>query len=92
MVSIQGGQFVPIPFDRMLDAATGRARIRLVDVASSRYLIARRYMIRLGREDFANPNDLESLARVAGLQPDVFRAQFAYVTDSEPPSFRLQPA
>src|SRR6185436_2336027 len=23
MVSIQGGQFVPIPFDRMLDAATG---------------------------------------------------------------------
>jgi 6-phosphofructokinase 1 len=92
MVSIQGGQFVPIPFDRMLDAATGRARIRLVDVASSRYLIARRYMIRLGREDFANPNDLESLARVAGLQPDVFRAQFAYVTESEPPSFRLQPA
>jgi 6-phosphofructokinase 1 len=92
MVSIQGGQFVPIPFDRMLDAATGRARIRLVDVTSSRYLIARRYMIRLGREDFANPNDLESLARVAGLKPDAFRAQFAYITESEPPPFRLQPA
>jgi 6-phosphofructokinase 1 len=92
MVSIQGGQFVPIPFDRMLDAATGRARVRLVDVASSRYLIARRYMIRLAREDFANPNHLESLARVAGLEPDAFREQFAYVTESEPTSFRLQPA
>ncbi|MEO7438324.1 MAG: diphosphate--fructose-6-phosphate 1-phosphotransferase, partial [Candidatus Binatia bacterium] len=67
MVSIQGGQFVPIPFAEMLDRETGRARIRLVDVHSSRYLIARRYMIRLSRSDFEDPDELASLARVAGL-------------------------
>ncbi len=91
MVSIQGGQFVPIPFDRMLDPATGRARVRLVDVRSSRYQIARRYMIRLGRSDFSEPGELASLARVAGLAPEVFRREFEYVTADEPVPQRLQP-
>jgi 6-phosphofructokinase 1 len=63
MVSIQGGQFVPIPFAEMIDPTTGRTRVRLVDVHSSRYLIARRYMIRLLRSDFADAEELESLAR-----------------------------
>ncbi len=91
MVSIQGGQFVPVPFAQMLDATTGRARIRLVDIHSSRYLIARRYMIRLLRHDFADATELASLARVAGLTPAEFSAQFAYVTADEPPPFRLTP-
>lgn len=90
MVSIQGGQFVPIPFTDLIDATTGRARIRLVDVHSSRYLIARRYMIRLAREDFERHEDLESLARVAGLDADAFREQFAYVVANEPEPLRLR--
>src|SRR5260370_41426575 len=49
MISIQGGHFVPIPFDQMIDGETGRTRVRLVDVRSTRYAIARRYMIRLRR-------------------------------------------
>jgi 6-phosphofructokinase 1 len=90
MVSIQGGQFVPIPFADLIDPATGRARIRLVDVHSSRYLIARRYMIRLGREDFARGEEFESLARVAGLEPAAFREQFGYVVANEPEPLRLR--
>ena len=90
MVSMQGGQFVPIPFTDLIDPVTGRARIRLVDVHSSRYLIARRYMIRLAREDFASREDCESLARVAGLDADAFREQFAYVVASEPEPLRLR--
>ena len=31
MISMQGGHFVPIPFSEMLDAHTGRTRVRLVD-------------------------------------------------------------
>ena len=42
MVSIQGGEFVPIPFDRVIDPETGRAHVRLVDISSTRYRIARR--------------------------------------------------
>lgn len=92
MVSIQGGRFVPIPFEQMLDPLTGRARVRLVDVDSSRYQIARRYMIRLLRDDFADRGELESLARVTGLTPEEFRTQFEYVTATEPAPFHLQPS
>ena len=33
MVSMQGGHFVPIPFPELLDPKTGKAKIRLVDIA-----------------------------------------------------------
>ena len=56
-----------------------------------RYLIARRYMIRLARNDFADPGELESLARVAGLSPEAFRREFEYVTADEPAPQRLLP-
>ena len=34
MVSMQGGRFVPIPFETMIDPDTGRTRVRSVDVTS----------------------------------------------------------
>ena len=89
MVSIQGGEFVPIPFDQMIDAATGRTRVRLVDISSTRYRIARRYMLRLRRDDFEDAYELAKIARVAGLSPDEFRREFEYLIDSEPPQLRL---
>src|SRR5205814_186139 len=39
MISMQAGAFVPIPFSRLLDPETGRARIRMVDIHSERYAI-----------------------------------------------------
>ena len=33
MISMQGGHFVPIPFEQLLDPTTGRTRVRLVDIA-----------------------------------------------------------
>src|SRR5204863_632537 len=45
MVSIQEGHFVPLYFKNILDPETGRARVRMVDVASEYYAIARRYML-----------------------------------------------
>jgi 6-phosphofructokinase 1 len=90
MVSMQGGQFVPVPFGEMLDPTTGRARVRLVDIHSSRYLIARRYMIRLRRRDFEEPAQLARLARAAHLEPEEFRAQFAHVVANEPEPLHLR--
>src|SRR5512140_2988971 len=80
MVSMQGGHFVPVPFADLLDAKTGRAKIRLVDIHSARYAIARRYMIRLRRDDFDNPPELERFARTAGISVAEFRRQFEYLT------------
>jgi hypothetical protein len=84
VISIQGGAFVPIPFSQMMDPQTGRARIRLVDIRSPRYAIAREYMIRLRRSDFDDPDKLARLASTARLTPDKFRAEFENVVAYEP--------
>ncbi len=85
MVSMQGGQFVPIPFAKMLDPVTGRTRIRHVDINSTRYAIARRYMIRLRRDDFDDPSELARFAAVAHLSLEEFRRRFEYLVEDEPP-------
>jgi len=85
MVSMQGGHFVPVPFASMIDGETGRTRVRLVDIASTRYAIARRYMIRLRKDDFEDPQELARLAKTAKLTPEEFRKQFEYLVAEEPP-------
>jgi len=91
MVSMQGGHFVPIPFAQLLDPDTGRTRVRLVDIHSARYAIARRYMIRLRRDDFDTPEELARFADTAGLSVEQFRAQFEYLIEHEPPPLQIEP-
>ena len=91
MVSIQGGHFVPIPFREMIDPETGKARIRMVDIDSTRYAIARRYMIRLRRDDFEDPHELAKFAATCGVHLQDFREQFEYLIASEPPQLQLVP-
>jgi len=85
MVSMQGGHFIPVPFSTMIDGETGRTRIRLVDITSTRYAIARRYMIRLRRDDFEDPAELARLTATVRLTEDEFRRQFEYLVKHEPP-------
>jgi 6-phosphofructokinase 1 len=91
MVSLQGGNFVPIPFSQMLDPATGRTKVRMVDINSTRYAIARRYMIRLRRDDFEDPATLAKFGAVCNpkLSVDDFRKQFAYLVENEAPPLDL---
>jgi len=91
MISVQGGHFTPIPFAEMLDPATGRARTRGVDIHSTRYAIARRYMLRLRRDDFEDPHELAKFAAVAGVPLEEFRRQFAYLVATEPEPLVLVP-
>jgi len=89
MISMQEGQFVPIPFEKMLDPATGRTKVRMVDVNTTRYAIARRYMIRLRRDDFDDPDELASFAKVANLSVAEFRKRFEYLVQDELPPLDL---
>jgi 6-phosphofructokinase 1 len=89
VVTMQGGHFEPIPFRELLDPATGRARIRMADVHSTRYAIARRYMIRLRRDDFEEPHELAKFAAAAGLPLQEFRRRFEYLIADEPPPLQL---
>jgi 6-phosphofructokinase 1 len=90
VITIQGGHFVPVPFPEMLDPASGRPRVRLVDTRSTRYWIARRYMIRLRRDDFDDPHELAKLAAATGISIDRFRAEFEAVVANEPPPFTIE--
>lgn len=85
MISMQAGNFVPVPFRELLDPSTGRARIRLVDIRSTRYAIARRYMIRLRRDDFDDPIKLTKIAATAGMPVAEFRKEFEYLIATELP-------
>jgi 6-phosphofructokinase len=89
VISLQAGHFVPIPFEQLLDPTTGRPQIRLVDIHSARYAIARRYMLRLRRDDFEDPHELARFAATAGVNLEEFRRQFEYLVEAEPPPFLL---
>jgi len=89
MISMQGGRFVPVPFAEMIDGETGRTRVRLVDIASTRYAIARRYMIRLRRDDFEDPHELAKLAATARMTLEAFREQFGHLIAHEPPPLEV---
>ena len=85
MISMQGGNFIPIPFGDLIDRESGRARVRLVDIHSTRYAIARRYMIRLRRDDFEDPHELAKFAATAGVSLQELRQEFEYLIETEPP-------
>jgi 6-phosphofructokinase 1 len=89
MISMQAGNFVPVPFRELLDPATGRAKIRMVDIRSTRYAIARRYMIRLRRDDFEDSLELAKFAATAGMSVADFRKEFEYLIDTELPPIVL---
>jgi 6-phosphofructokinase 1 len=79
VISFVGEKLVPLPFQDMIDKATKKMRPRLVDVASQSYECARRYMIRLNRDDFADPGRLARLAAAVKLPPEDFRQRFEYL-------------
>ena len=79
MVTLQEGHMVPLPFGSFSDPETGRVRIRLVNVESSSYQVAREYMIRLDREDLEDPDKLRPIAAASGLTPEAFRDRYGYL-------------
>jgi 6-phosphofructokinase 1 len=83
LVSMVNGHFQPIPFDKIMDPSTGRMRVRMVDLESDRYRIARSYMIRLRRGDLDDSLEMQRLADVIGKTPDEFKREFSSVFDSD---------
>jgi 6-phosphofructokinase 1 len=77
LVTIQGGEFEPIPFADVLDTQTGRGRRRAVDVHTESYAVARSYMVRLGPRDFEDAEWVTKLAAAGGLAEPEFRTHFA---------------
>ena len=79
MISVQGGRLVPIPFEDLVEPATGKTKVRLVNVNSEGFRVARAYMIRLEADDFAHAAWVDRLADAAHLTPGAFRQRFEYL-------------
>jgi 6-phosphofructokinase 1 len=90
MVAIHAGDLLPVPFEQMIDPDTNRTQVRYVDLASTPYLVARSYMIRLEQGDFASPQSLARLAQTAKMTPEIFSRKYKHVVDDSvvklPPS------
>ena len=78
IVTVQAGEFVPMYFADVLDPKTNKTKVRMLNIRSNSYEVARQYMIRLTREDFSNPEELNRLAEVANMSPDTFKETFDY--------------
>ena len=83
MVSIQEGHFVPMYFKDIIDPKTKRTRVRMVDVTSESYFIARRYMLRLNKTDFEDPHEIAKFAATCGLSIEEFEKQFKYIIEKD---------
>src|SRR5262249_53608982 len=79
MITIQENHMVPLAFGSFTDPATGRPRVREVDIHSGSYRVATEYMIRLEREDLEDPTKLGPIAAAAGKGPETFRARYGYL-------------
>ena len=84
LIAITGGRVTPVNLDQLLDAETGRIRIRMVDVSTESYQVARSYMIRLEPWDLEEPM-LSRLAAHTNLSPEAFRARFQPVVEATAP-------
>lgn len=84
LIAIAGGRVTPVEFAELLDPATGRIRVRMVDVSTESYQVARSYMIRLEPRDFQEPA-LSLLARHANLPPEEFKQRFQPTVESTTP-------
>jgi 6-phosphofructokinase 1 len=65
------------PFEEFRDYETGRTAVRLVEIDSEDYRVARQYMLRLEARDLEDPEMLELLAREAKMEPAEFVERFA---------------
>ncbi|MDP2156150.1 MAG: diphosphate--fructose-6-phosphate 1-phosphotransferase [Nitrospirota bacterium] len=78
MITLDEGRLRPVSFVEMTDPATGKTKVRLVDINSESYEVGRKYMIRLEKEDF-ELRAIEALAKAAKMTVPEFRTRFEYL-------------
>ena len=83
MIVSYEGNLKPVPFVEMIDYCTGKIKIRRVDINTETYEVARKYMIRLEKEDFESER-LQKLSSAANMAPADFKARFEYLVSGSP--------
>ncbi len=78
LIALTGGRVTPVTLADLQDPATNRVRVRMVDVTTEAYEVARSYMIRLEPADLTEPR-LSQLAAQTNLSPEAFGESFGAV-------------
>ena len=83
MITLQDNmtRVVPIMYEDMVDASSGRAGVRMVNVHGVAYHSARKFQIRLEKEDLADRERLQALAAQTNKTPDQFQKYFGYLVN-----------
>jgi 6-phosphofructokinase 1 len=77
LITRQQGRIVPVPFQDIVDPATGRSRVRGVDVQSAAYRTALALQDRIFASDLEDEAALAAIAGAAKLSPAEARARYA---------------
>ncbi|MEW6369228.1 MAG: 6-phosphofructokinase [Acidobacteriota bacterium] len=76
LITIQGGEFQPVPLADLIDPHTGRGQQRAVDVDSESYQVARDYMVRLDPKDLRDDDQIDKLALAGGLSREALLRRY----------------
>ncbi|KAJ4455881.1 6-phosphofructokinase [Paratrimastix pyriformis] len=76
IVTMIGEQLSPIPFQEIINPATGKSATRAVDTDSLLYKVAREFMMRLTTNDLGNSELIGRMAAIAKMTPDEFLARY----------------
>ena len=89
IVTVDKGQLLPVKFDDII-GKDGKIATREVDVDSDGYQVARKYMIRLEKNDFEEIKNIARLALIGNLTTEDFENRFKYLIN-DPPVKNVKP-
>lgn len=83
VITLQKGQVVPIPYSQIIDPATGKTEIRMVNLHGFLYKSAYKFMTCLKPEHEYMPNILEKLASLTNLNEADFADRYGYLMSNK---------
>jgi 6-phosphofructokinase 1 len=87
IITLQQNQVVPLPFDQVMDPATGRTEVRMVNIDSFTYQSAYKFMIRLKPNMATDPLLWPRLSMQTKMPLDAFRERYGYLMGVAPRPF-----
>jgi len=79
LITMHEQKLIPIPFKDMIDPMTGKTEVRMVDINTESYAVARKYMIRLEADDFDAGDWTAKLAETAHMTVEEFKERFGHL-------------
>ena len=76
LVYLEGENLNTLTFDELRDPETGRTRVRMVDIESERYKVAREYMVSVQQRDIDDDEVVARMAEYSKRSPDEIRERF----------------